>query len=60
MILNEKPLQHMTSAELEEAIRRHREHTKKLLAEARSRRASTPRTDSLQSAQIPLPTDPKK
>jgi hypothetical protein len=39
MISDDKPPQYMTSAELEEAIRRHREHTKKLLAEARSRRA---------------------
>lgn len=39
MISDDKHPQYMTSAELEEAIRRHREHTKKLLAEARSRRA---------------------
>jgi hypothetical protein len=44
MIRDEKSPQYMTSAELEEAIRRHREHTKKLLAEARSRRAGTPKT----------------
>lgn len=41
MIFNDKSPQYMTSAELEEAIRRHREHTKKLLAEARNRRASS-------------------
>lgn len=39
MIIDDKLPQYMTSAELEEAIRRHREHTKKLLAEVRSRRA---------------------
>jgi len=39
MISDDKQPQYMTSAELEEAIRRHREHTKKLIAEARSRRA---------------------
>jgi hypothetical protein len=39
MISEEKAPKYMTSAELEEAIRRHREHTRKLLAEARSRRA---------------------
>jgi hypothetical protein len=43
MIFNEKPPQYMTSAEPEEAIRRHREHTKKLIAEARNRRADAPR-----------------
>jgi hypothetical protein len=39
MIIDDKSPQYMTSAELEEAIRRHREHTKKLLAEVRNRRA---------------------
>jgi hypothetical protein len=39
-MFREKQPQYMTSPELEEAIRRHREHTKKLLAEARSRRAA--------------------
>jgi hypothetical protein len=42
MIFDEKSPQYMTSAELEEAIKRHREHTKKLLAEARNRRAGLP------------------
>jgi len=46
MVFDKKPPQYRTSAELEEAIRRHREHTKKLLAEARSHRkeASKSRT----------------
>jgi hypothetical protein len=44
MISDDKSPQYMTSAELEEAIRRHREHTKKLLAEVRSRRASQAQT----------------
>ena len=44
MILDEKSPQYMSSAELEEAIRRHREHTKKLLAEARNRRADSLKT----------------
>jgi hypothetical protein len=39
MIFDEKPPQFLTSVELEEAIRRHREQTRKLLAEARARRA---------------------
>lgn len=39
MIIDDKSPQYMTSAELEEAIRIHREHTKKLIAEARNRRA---------------------
>ena len=39
MIFDTKSPKYMTSAELEEAIRRHHEQTKKLLAEARSRRA---------------------
>ena len=39
MISKEKSPQYMTSAELEEAIRRHRQYTRKLIAEARSRRA---------------------
>lgn len=60
MLSNDKSPQYMTSAELEEAIRRHREFTKKLLAEARSRRANASRTDSMQSAEIPRPTDIKK
>lgn len=45
MILDQKSPQYMTSSELEEAIRRHREHTKKLLAEVRNRRAGAPRTN---------------
>jgi hypothetical protein len=44
MLINDKSLQYMTSAELEEAIRRHREHTKKLIAEVRSRRAGSSKT----------------
>lgn len=40
MIFEERSLQYMTSAELEEAIRRHRDHTKALIAEARARRAT--------------------
>lgn len=44
MMLDEKFPQYMTSAELEEAIRRHRDHTKKLLAEARNRRADLSKT----------------
>jgi hypothetical protein len=39
MIFNNKPSQYMTSAELEDAIRRRRDHTKKLVVEARKRRA---------------------
>jgi hypothetical protein len=39
MIFDNKPPQYMTSAELEDAIRRRRNHTKKLVAEARKRRA---------------------
>ena len=39
MIFDNKPPPYMTSAELEDAIRRHRDHTKKLVAEARKRRA---------------------
>ena len=35
-----KPPQFMTSPELEEAIRLHREQTRKLLAEVRARRAT--------------------
>jgi DNA-directed RNA polymerase subunit H (RpoH/RPB5) len=46
MISNEKPPQYMTSAELEEAIRLHREQTKKLLLEARLRRAALPKITS--------------
>lgn len=53
MIPEEKPPQYMTSAELEEAIRRHREHTKKLLAEARNRRASLPHPLPLNLADEP-------
>jgi hypothetical protein len=44
MIFDEKFPQYMTSAELEETIRRHREHTKKLLAEVRNRRAELSKT----------------
>lgn len=39
MIFDNKPPQYMTSAELEDAIRRRRDHTKKLVVEARKRRA---------------------
>lgn len=60
MLNNDQSPQYMTSAELEEAIRRHREFTKKLLAEARSRRANSSRADSLQSAESSRPTDPTK
>lgn len=38
MKINEQQPQYMTSAELEEAIKLHREQVRKLLAEARSRR----------------------
>jgi len=38
MTNNEKQPEYMTSAELEAAIRQHRERTKKLLEEARARR----------------------
>lgn len=48
MTVNDKAPQYMTSAELEEAIRRHREHTRKLLAEARNRRSSKPAQDALE------------
>jgi hypothetical protein len=51
----EKSPQYMTSVELEEAIRRHRELTKKLIAEARSRRAGK----SIDPSVIP-PTKPPK
>jgi hypothetical protein len=37
-MFKKKQPEYMTSAELEEAIRRHREETKKLPAEARRRR----------------------
>lgn len=45
MIIGHKSPKYMTSSELEEAIRRHREHTKKLLAEVRNRRAVVPDTN---------------
>lgn len=38
MLDDQKPPQYMTSQELEEAIRKHREYAKRLLAEARLRR----------------------
>lgn len=60
MISKDKSPQYMTSAELEEAIRRHRDFTKKLLAEARSRRANSSRSDSLQAAEVSRPIDTKK
>lgn len=59
MISDDKSPQYMTSAELEEAIRRHREHTKKLLAEARSRRASQAQGNPPQDDKSGLPKDPK-
>jgi hypothetical protein len=39
-LMNEKPLKNMTSAELDEALDRHIEYTKKLLEEVRNRRAN--------------------
>ena len=39
MLDNQKPPQYMTSQELEEAIRRHRDYARRLLAEAKLRRA---------------------
>jgi hypothetical protein len=39
MIFDEKSPQYKTSAELEEVIRRHREHTKNLVLESRNVRA---------------------
>lgn len=39
MLDDQKPMQYMTSQELEEAIRRHREYAKRLIAEAKLRRA---------------------
>lgn len=38
-ILDKKHPLYNTSAELEEAVQRHREHTKKLLSDSRKRRA---------------------
>lgn len=38
MFFKDKPSNFMTSAELEEEIRKHRAETKRLLAEARKRR----------------------
>jgi flavorubredoxin len=38
MLDDHKSPQYMTSQELEEAIRKHREYAKRLLAEARARR----------------------
>lgn len=52
MIFDNKPPQYMTSAELEDAIRRRRNHTKKLVAEARKRRA--------QSSKAPLANEVEK
>ncbi len=54
MIFNEKSPQYMTSAELEEAIKLHREHTKKLLAESRSRRAQASRTTPTEKMDNPV------
>ena len=39
IIFDNKPPQYMISAELEDAVRRSRDHTKKLVVEARKRRA---------------------
>lgn len=39
IIFDNKPPQYMTSAELEDAIRQRRDHTKKLVMEARKCRA---------------------
>jgi len=39
MLDNHKPPPYMTSQELEEAIRRHRDYARRLLAEAKLRRA---------------------
>jgi hypothetical protein len=38
MLDDQKPPQYMTSQELEEAIRKHREYARRLVAEARARR----------------------
>jgi hypothetical protein len=46
MLFKEKPSNFMTSAELEEEIRKHRAETKRLLAEVRKRRAKDAETSS--------------
>jgi hypothetical protein len=48
MLLNDKKPHFMTSAELEDAIRKHRAETKRLLAEVRKRRSA-----DAKSAEIP-------
>lgn len=53
MIFNDKPLKYLTSAELEEAVRRHREQTKKLLAEVRRRRVELAQSANMQSEKKP-------
>lgn len=40
MLDNQKPPKYMTSLELEEAIRKHREYAKRLIAEAKLHRAN--------------------
>jgi hypothetical protein len=52
-MFKKKQPEYMTSAELEEAIRRHREETKKLLAEARKRRAEAAKVDPVLRAEKP-------
>ena len=54
MIIDEKSPQYMTSFELEEAIRRHREHIKKLLAESGNRRASSSHTSPVAQVSKPI------
>lgn len=39
--LDKQRVQYKTSAELEEAVQRHRKHTQKLLSDARNRRAES-------------------
>jgi hypothetical protein len=53
MIFDNKSPQSMTSAELEEAILRHREHTKALLAEVRNRRAELSKPAPVNKAEKP-------
>ena len=54
MLLKDKQPRFMTSAELEDAIRKHRAQTKKLLAEVRKRRTAEAETDTKTKASYDL------
>ena len=54
IIFDNRPPQYMTSAELEDAVRRRRDHTKKLVVEARKRRAASSNSPLANEVEKPL------